>query len=108
MRQPTKRRFDTSSDNRHSRKCFAGPMAIRQSGTVRSQPNPASGGIGIIVTYFPIGGVVVDQRIHVARADAEKQSWPAKLAPRFARAPIGLAQNGHSKPGCFEDSAQNR
>ena len=49
---------------------------------------------------------MIDHRIHVAGTDREKQTWPAKLPPWVATAPIGLAENSYSEAGILEHSVQ--
>ena len=51
---------------------------------------------------------MIDQRVHIPRADGEEQPRPAELPPRLARMPIGLAEHGDAKAGPLEDTMQNR
>src|ERR1019366_3172193 len=69
MAQPTQGRFDAARNDRHAGEGFAGAVAVGQSGAIGTQPDTAAGGIGIVVTDFLVGGIVVDHRVHAAGAD---------------------------------------
>jgi hypothetical protein len=83
-------------------------MAVGEGGAVGAQADLAAGGVGVVVADLLVGGVVINERIHVAGADGEEEAWPAELPPRFARAPIGLAEDRDAKPRRLEHPAQDR
>ena len=108
MGQAAQRRLDAAGDDRHAGEGLAGPLAVGQRGPVGPQADPAAGRIGVVVADFLVGGVVVDQRVHVAGADGEEQPRPAELPPRFAGVPVGLAEDGDAKAGRFQHAVQDR
>jgi hypothetical protein len=57
--------------------------------------------------HLLVGRVVVDQRVHVAGADAEEEARLAELPPRRARPPVGLAEHGDAEAGRFQHARQN-
>ena len=69
------------------------------AGVNLSQADSAARRIRVVVANFFVGGVVIDERIHVPRADREKQSRAAELPPRLARLPGGLAEDRDPEPG---------
>ena len=56
-------------------------LAVGQRRAIRSQADLATWRIRIIVTYLPVGGVVVDHRVHVSGADREEESRTSKACP---------------------------
>ena len=108
MRKTPQRSFYPTGNHRHSLECFAGPLAIGECGSIRSQSNPTPRRIGIVVPDLAIRGVVVDHRIHIARADRKKKSRPPKRLPGLATLPIGLRQNAYTKTGRLQHATQNR
>ena len=108
MRQPAKRRLDAAGDHRNALVGFAGALAVCQRRAVGPQANAAAGRVGIAVTDFAIGRVMVDHRIHVAGTDREEQSRLAEQTPGVATPPVGLADDRHAIPSRLEHSSQNR
>ena len=103
MRETTQRRLDAASNYRHAREGLAGSLAVHKRRTIRSKADPPTRRIGVVVTNLLVRGVVVDERIHVPRADCEEQPRAAELSPGFTRLPVGLAQNRDAKPACSND-----
>ncbi len=97
MGQSAQRRLHAAGDDRHAGEGLAGAVAVGQRGPVGAQADAAAGRVGVVVADFLVGGVMIDQRVHVAGADAEEEARPAELPPRFAGAPVGLGQHGNAE-----------
>ena len=108
MGQAAQRRLDAAGDDRHAREGLAGSMAVRQRGPVGAQADAAAGRIGVVVADLLVGGVVVDERVHVAGADAEEQPRPAELPPRFAQCQSGWLSMRDAEPGRLQHAAEDR
>ena len=98
MGQPPQRRLDAAGDDRHAGERLAGAVAVRQRRPVGPQADPAAGRIGVVVADLLVGGVVVDQRVHVAGADGEEQPRPAELPPRSHDRQSGWLSMATRKP----------
>jgi hypothetical protein len=108
MSQPPQARLDAAGDDRHALEGLAGPLTIRQRGAIRPPSDLAARAVGIVVADFAVGGVVVDHRVHVARADRKEQPRPAECPPGIARVPVRLTENRHAKTGTLEQPPQQR
>ena len=108
MGQAAKRRLDAAGDDGDAGEGFPRPLAIDERGPVRPQADAAAGGIGVVVADFLVGGVVVDERVHVPRAYREEETGTAELPPGFAGLPQRLAQDGDAEPRAFEHAVQDR
>ena len=100
--------FDAAGDDRHALVRLAGALAVGQRAAVGAAADAPAGAVGIVVAHFAVGGVVVDHRIHVAGADGEEQPRLAEGAPRLARMPIGLAEDGDAEAFVFQQAAEQR
>ena len=65
-----------------------------------------AGAVGVVVADLAVGRVMVQHRVHVARADGEAQPRPAERPPGVARVPVGLAENRHAKALGLQHPAQ--
>src|SRR6266446_5746699 len=63
--------------------------------------------IGVVVAHLPVRRVVVDQRVHVPRADGEEQPRLAKRAPRLTTMPVGLAEHADAIAGRLQHAREN-
>ena len=108
MGEPPQRRFDAARDHRHARERLAGALAVDERRAIGLQADPPAGRIGVVVADLLVRGVVVDERVHVPRADREEQPRPAELPPRLARLPVRLAQDRDAKPRALEHAMQDR
>ncbi len=108
MGQSAQRCLDAAGNHRNAGKCLAGALTIRKRGPVGAQADAAAGRVCIVVPDFFVGGVMVDERIHIPGADREEQPGLAELPPWFARSPVGLAEHGHAEAGLLEHAVQNR
>ena len=97
-----------AGDHRHARIRLARALAVGERGAVGAQPNAPAGGVGIVVTHLPVGGVVVDHGIHVAGADGKEQTRGPEGAPRFGAPPIRLAQHPDAKAGALQHPGEDR
>ncbi len=107
MGQAAQRRLDAAGDDRHAGERLAGAMAVGQRGAIGTQADAAARRIGVVVADLLVGRVVVDERIHVAGADAEEQARPAKLPPRLAAMPVRLAEHGDAEAGRLQHARQD-
>ena len=107
MGQPPQRRLDAAGNDRYAWKRLAGALAVRQRRPVRPQSDAPARRVGIVVAHLAVGGVVIDERIHVTGADGKEEARPAELPPGRARPPIGLAQHGDAKARRFQDAAKD-
>ena len=103
--QPAQRGLHAPGHHRHAGEGLARPLAVGEGGPVGTAADASVGGVGIVVANLPVGGVVVDHRVHVARRDPEEQPRTAELAPRLAAAPVGLREHGHAQPCRLEEAA---
>ncbi len=108
MCQTTQGGLDPASNDWHAGKRLPGPVAVGQRGPVGPESNPPPGGIGVVVAHLLVGGVMIDHRVHVARADSEEQPRPTELPPRLTGPPVWLAENGHPESCVLQNPVQNR
>ena len=106
MCDPAQAGFHAAGDDRHAFVRLAGALAVGQRAAVGATADAAAGAVGVVVAHFAVGGVVVDHRVHVAGADGEEQPRAAERAPRFARVPIGLTENGDAESFVFQQTAE--
>ena len=100
MSQPPERRLHASSDHRHAGECFSAALAVGERSAVGAEADSSAGGIGIVVADFLVGGVMVDEGIHVPRADREEQPGPTELPPRLTLRQSGWLSMATRKPAC--------
>ena len=108
MGQTPQAGLDAAGDDRHALVRLARPLAVGQRGPIRPPADFAAGAVGVVVANLAVGRVVVQHRVHVARADGEAKPRPAESPPGVARMPVGLAQDGHAKPLGLQHPAQER
>ena len=99
MGEPAQGGFHPAGDHGHTAERLPAALGVDERRPVRAQPNSAAGGIGVVVADLLVRRVVVDERVHVPRADGEEQPRLAELAPRLAGLPVGLAENGDAESG---------
>ncbi len=104
MRHSTEAGFDSTGHHWDSRKGFAAALGVDISGTVRPLFDGSSGGVCVLVAPLAIGGVVVDHRVHVPRADREEEAWGTQTAKGLGAAPVGLGQDSNPQAFGFEYS----
>ena len=73
MRDATQRCLDAADDYRHLAIGLARALRVHDHRTVGPLAADAARCIGIVATHAPVGGVAIDQRVHVAGGDAEEQ-----------------------------------
>ncbi len=97
--------FDAADDDRHILERFACALRIDNDGAIRTLAAFAAGGIGVVATHPPIGGVAVNHRIHVSGGNAEEQVRTAKLGESRGAVPIGLGDHAHPEAVGLQHSA---
>ena len=101
--QSAQRGLHAAGHHRHPGERLPRPLAVGERCPVGAAADPSVRGIGVVVADLPIGGVVVDHRVHVARRDPEEQPRATELAPRFAAVPVGLCEHGHTPSRGLEE-----
>ena len=100
--------LDAAGNDRHAPERLAGPLAVGQRGSIGPQTRLAVGAVGVVVADLAGGRIAIEHRVHVAGAHGEADPRPAEGPPRFAGAPVGLAEDRHAKPLGLEHAAQQR
>ena len=108
MRDSAQARFNPTDDQRGLWECFTRALRVDDDRAVRALAGLGAGGVGIIATDPPVGGVVIDHRIHIAGGDAEEQARRTELREIRRVAPVGLGDDADSEPLCFKHAANNR
>ena len=89
LRDPAQRRLNPADDDGCVFVGFAAALGIDDHRPVRPPPCRPIGCVAVIVPDAAVGGVVIDQRIHVPGGDAEEQIWLAQRLERLRVGPIG-------------------
>ena len=89
--------FDRAEDDIRLRPGFAAALGIDQQGTVRTPVRLGIRRVGIVRTDFPVSGVAIDHRIHVAGSHAEKQIGPPQHLEGPGRMPVRLGDDADTK-----------
>jgi hypothetical protein len=103
---PAERGLHPAGHQRHAGKCLPRPLTIGEGRPVRPPADLAIGRVGVVVADLPIGGVVVDHRVHVARRDPEEESRPAEGPPGLAAPPVRLGEHRNTKPRRLEQPGE--
>ena len=89
--------FDRAEDDIRLRPGFAAALGIDQQGTVRTPVRLGIRRVGIVRTDFPVSGVAIDHRIHVAGSHTEKQIGPPQHLEGLGRMPVRLGDDANAK-----------
>ena len=90
MSKPPQARLDSAGDDWNLLESLAGPLGVGQGRPVGPQTDSAARRVGIVVAHLPVGRVMVDHRVHVARADREEEPRATELTERLTRVPVRL------------------
>ena len=103
---PAQGGLDAAGHHGHPLEGLPAALGIDPRGPVRAQADLAPGRVGVGVSAFPVGRVVVDHGVHVARAHRIKEPRRPEGAPRVGALPIGLGQDDHAKTVGLEPAAE--
>ncbi len=90
MRHASEAGFDATNDQRYVSVGLSGSLTVNRHRAIWSFSRNIARGVGVVITPFAVGGVVIDHRVHVARGDAEEQVRFAERFKGVSASPIGL------------------
>ena len=95
--------LDASEHDGHIGEELLQDAGIDDRGVLRSQVVTPIGAVGVLRAQTPIGGVLVDHRVHTAWRDAKEESGsPQLLEVAEVAVPIRLRHDGHAIACCLE------
>ncbi len=97
MRNAPQAGLDAADDDRRAGIGLARTLGIHRHRAVRAFARLGVGRVGIVRANLAVGGVAIDQRIHVAGGDAKVQPRPAQRAKGFGRLPVRLTEDADTK-----------
>ena len=83
-------------------------LRVDDDRAVRPLAADIAGRVAVIVAQPPIGGIAVDQRIHVAGSDAEEQTWLAERGEVVGIGPARLREDADAEPLRLEQPPDDR
>ena len=97
MRDAPQRGLDAADDDGHVLVGLAHPLRIDDDGAIGTLAALAARRVRIVAADALVGGVAIDQRIHVAGGDAEEQARRAQLAECIRAVPVRLRDDAHAQ-----------
>ena len=108
MRDAAQARLDAADDERRIGIGLAAALRVDGYRVVRALVGRGVRRVGVGGTDFPVGGIAVDHRIHVAGGDAEEQVGFAQPPEVLGRVPVGLADDADAESLRFEEPPHQR
>ena len=100
--------LDAADDDRRARIGLARALGVHGHRAVGALAGLGVGRVGVVGADLAVGRVAVDQRVHVARGDAEVQPRPAQRTEGLGRVPVGLAEDADPKAVRLEQASDER
>ena len=104
MRETAQRRFDASGQNRNARERLASALAIGERRAVGALADFAPRRVSVVVADFAVRRVMVEHRVHIPGANAERDARAAETAEIDDVVPVRLTQNGDAEPVRFKNA----
>jgi hypothetical protein len=108
MSDPPQARFNSTDHHRNALLYLAAAGGVDDHRAIGPSPGLAARRVGVVRARLAIGGVVVDQRVHVAAGHPPKQVGRAELGERFWILPVGLGEDPDAKALVLEGPADDR
>src|SRR5690554_2719317 len=87
--------LNAANNNRHIFIGLAAALTVNDDGAIRTFAAFAMGRVGVIVAHAQVGGIAVDERIHIAASDAVEEIGLAQLHEVIGALPVGLGDDAH-------------
>ena len=106
VREAAQRRFDAAGQDRDARKRLASALAVGERRAVGTFADFTARSVSVVVADFVIRRVMVQHRVHIPGANAERDARTSEAAEIDDVVPVRLAQNGDAEPVRFDNASE--
>ena len=98
--------FDTAEDDRQAGEGGFGEIRIDDGGAIGALSRDAAGRACVVAPFLAEGGVVAEEGVHGACADAAEKAWAAHPLEIVRRVPSWLVNDADLVSFAFQETAQ--